>query len=234
MNHCIIALVLVASLPAADLIVHEPFATDGRLAGSSGSSSSSSSSTGFAGAWSDGHQRQIAEGLTSKLGQTPATSGGAASLCNPDWAAKRALAAPIGDHPGTWYVSLLARNDTGEQKENYFRAVLTGGGKEVAGLGKSWMGDCWQLLATGEHDSRASCTRPDAIFAVLKLTYDDKGAVRLWIDPELAAEPQVADVEALNLDLPPVDGVQLVAKKTWTVDELRIGTTWASVCPAGK
>lgn len=215
------------SLPAAELLVYEPFSGSGKVADTAGGS-------GFAGAWTDGHNQIVADNLASKLGETPATSAGSLQLTAPDWASKRQFAQPLGGKPGSWYLSYLIRNDTGEQPENYASVKLFAGESEVGGLGKSWMGDKWTLFGPGkEAATQASCVTTNAAFVVVKLTYaGGADSLHAWVDPELASEPAVADAEVTGIALAPADRVVVVAKKKFSIDEIRIGTTWAAVCPA--
>ncbi len=191
--------------------------------------------SGWQGGWKEASNEVAAVDLTSALGQTPATSGAALRLVRPDWASQRTLAAPLCDHAGTWYMSFLIRNDGGVP-ENYSQIQLnaTAGGDGV-GFGKSWMNDKWVLNAGGEHASNSPCGTPEAVFVVLKFVCTDgaKGdKVQAYIDPDLPKEPAVADIEGTGLDIPPLTVLTCRAKKTTVVDELRLGTTWAAVCPA--
>jgi hypothetical protein len=220
--------VSLAGVPASaeDLVAYDGFAYSGRLEGGAGG-------TGWNGPWFEGHNAIAAESLASKLGETPAVTGGRMVIANPDWPSQRTLSTPIGTQPGTWFVSFLASNDAETVPEHY--AVLSiGSGDQGFGFGKSWMLGTWALLLPKEIPSQVSCATKDAVFVVLKVTYaTEKGAskVQAFFDPELVNEPRIADIEMTGIDLPPGERVRIVGKKAASFDELRIGTTWASVCP---
>lgn len=211
---------------ADDLIAYDGFAYPG------GNLVSNAGGSGWAGAWTEGANAVAGDSLKSKLGETPAIIGGRMLCSNPDWASVRKLATPIGDKPGTWYVSFLATNEAAVTQEHYIRLEV--GSDKGFTFGKAWMSDTWALIAPKEIGSTVGCATKDAVFVVLKATYAaDKGASKLlaYFDADLVAEPKIADIEAIGLDLGVGDCVRLVGKKAASFDEVRIGTTWASVCP---
>jgi len=215
-------------LSAADgLIAYDGFAypSGGGLVNNAGGS-------GWAGAWTDGFNGVAAESLKSKLGETPAVTGGRMLCASPDWASVRKLTTPIGDKSGTWYVSFLVANEADSTQEHYIRFEV--GGDKGFGFGKAWMSGTWALLSPKEIGSTVGCATKDPVFVVLKAIYAaDKGVskIQAFFDPDLATEPKIADIEAAGLDLGVGDSVRLVGKKAASFDEVRIGTTWASVCP---
>lgn len=217
-----------AAAAADDLLAYDGFAYGtGRLAGQS-------AGQGWSGAWADGHNQVVAEGLASRLGQTPLGAGGRMRCTNPDWASTRALVKPVGEAAGTWYLSFLVANDAEQTREHYITLTL-GSGKGALAFGKSWMGKTWGFSAPKAQFSTAGCDTKAPILVVLKVVYADGPAadkVMAYLDPELPAEPRTADVELTGVDLPVGDRISLVAKQQASFDEIRIGTTWAAVCPA--
>jgi hypothetical protein len=223
-----IATFCVATFAAADPAVYEGFDyPEGRCEGQNGG-------TGWAGPWTDGHNAVKADNLASKLGQTPKSAGGHFVTANPDWAAKRMLKDKLGDKPGTVYVSFLIRNDSGVKEENYFNISFSGGDKPAFGVAQAYFGEKWSLVGVKEVGSQVSSNTTDSVFVVLKVTYGAPGAskVEAFFDPDLAKEPKTSDINADGVDLPVVDRVSIVGKKEFSVDEIRIGDSWAAVCPA--
>ncbi len=226
--HKLIAVILSAStLAAAEPAVYESFNyAEGRCEGQQGGS-------GWAGSWTDGHNAIKAGSLTSKIGQTPKSAGGHFVTTNRDWAAKRLLTDKLGEKPGTVYLSLLLRNDTGLRQENYGFVNVCAGDKTAFSIGQGYFGEKWSLGGLKEVGSQVSSNSTDAVFVVLKATWAGAaGKVEAYFYPDLAKEPKSADIVADGVELPVVDRVAIVGKNEFSVDEIRIGPSWAAVCPA--
>lgn len=220
------ALLAAATLAAADPVVYESFAyPEGRCEGQDGG-------TGWAGPWTDGHNAIQAGSLHSRLGETPLGGGGHFVTTNPDWAAKRMLKARLGERPGTVYVSFLIRNDTGVREENYGNITFAGD-KPAFGIAHGYFAERWSLAGAKEVASQVDCNTTDPVFVVLKATWAAPGAgkVEAFFDPELGKEPRAGDIAAEGIDLPVVDRIAIVGKKAFSIDEIRIGDSWAAVCP---
>ncbi len=217
------------ALIAAEPSVYEGFDyPDGHCEGQNGG-------LGWAGPWTDGHNAiKSDDKLISKLGQTPKATGGHFVTANPDWGAKRVLKDMLGGKPGAVYISFLVRNDTGVKEENYVSLNFCAGEKTVFCLGQSYSGEKWSLGGMKNVDSEASSNNTDTVFIVLKATWAAAGSskVEAFLDPDLTREPKIADIAADGLDLPQVDRVMIVGKKSFSFDEIRIGDSWAAVCPA--
>ncbi|MDA3963110.1 MAG: hypothetical protein PF961_20180 [Planctomycetota bacterium] len=220
--------VLSTTAMAAEPIVYEGFAyPSGRCEGNAGG-------LGWGGPWTDGHNGVQDASLVSAIGETPAATGGHFVSTNPDWAAKRALGTPIGTEAGTWYFSLLARNDTGVREENYGRVAFFGDQGDALSLEKGYHSSTWAIGGAKNLEGRVSAITTDAVFVVIKATWkaDGTGSVAAFFDPELDTEPRVGDIGATDIAMKPISGVTIVGKKTFSFDEIRIGTSWAAVCPS--
>lgn len=192
---------------------------------------------GWAGPWEGGRNDVQAESLSALYGETPKTSGGALTINKPDWGSVRALANPLGEKSGTYYISLLIRNDIAVSKENYGGVTfLPEEGKSGGfGIGQKYFGRVWSIQSPKDTAAtNAESANSEAAFCVAKVTYSDKpedDSILLFVNPDLAAEPKNPDAEVTGLDLDPITKIRLQARMPFTVDELRIGETWADVCP---
>ena len=145
----------------------------------------------------------------------------------------RLLATNLGTANTTCYLSFLHRPDG----EGEFASIVlgTGAGNELA-IGKS--------ASTGEYyisnrggvgrvlsgvPSVAGQTR----FLVVKMEFHEgPDRFTLYIDPKPgSAEPANGYVKD-DLDLTYADTIFLYSRTAWSVDEIRLGTTWADVTPA--
>ncbi len=236
---CVVAAHLIASeRAAAELIAYEPFDyAAGPLVDANGG-------FGFASAWAAGgfnaklfNLFQVSPGALEYPGlamqggthvQADATAQGIAGL-------GRALSKPLGAEAGTYYLSFLHRPDG---DVDYGSIVLgTGQGNELA-IGKS--------SSTGEYyiSNRGGVGRilsgvPGEVgktrLVVVKMEFlEGPDRFTLHIDPAPGkAEPADGFVKE-DLDLKFADKLFLYSRAAWSVDEIRLGTTWEDVTPSGS
>jgi hypothetical protein len=236
---CVVAAHIIFSQRAvAELIAYEPFdyAAGVSLPGANGG-------IGFASAWAAGgfnaklfNLFQISPGALEYPGlatkgtthvQADATAQGIAGL-------GRTLSRPLGTENGTYYLSFLHRPD-GEAE--YGSIVLgTGQGDELA-IGKS--------SSTGEYyiSNRGGVGRilsgvPGEVgktrLIVVKMEFlDGPDRFTLYMDPAPGKSEPANGFVKEDLDLKFADKLFLYSRAAWSVDEIRLGTTWADVTPAG-
>ena len=214
------------------LAAHESFAYDAeRLAGSDGG-------MGWAGPWKDSPGRLTpGVSLWNEAGDTIAASGGYYSSTNDNWRATRKLAAPVGDRPGTTWVSFFIRNDTGSKKETYgFLGLVDKDGKGVK-FGQGHWGATWSLMEPGDAKTTTSSNNKRSQFVVLRVDVADgegADAVRAYVNPRPGTPPTDPAALKTGIDLPTLDTVILQSGTSGTpfsYDEIRIGATYASVTP---
>jgi hypothetical protein len=233
-----VELAFAPSRAVAELIAYEPFdyATSTKLAGANGG-------FGFASAWAAGGFNARAfqmftiapGGLTYPGLATEGDSHVRVEIpAGPAIAGLgRAWAKPLGREPGTFYLSFLHRPDGNEE---YGSIVLgTGAGKELA-VGKS--------AATGQYyisnrggAGRALSGVPGEIgrtrLIVVKMEFQPgPDRFTLYVDPAAGKSEPANGVVKEDLDLPLVDKIFLYSRAAWSVDEIRLGTTWEDVTPA--
>ena len=232
---------LAAGRATAELIVYEPFnyAAGTPLVGAN-------QGIGFTSPWASGgwnarlfHLFQVApgvldypglatEGTTHVSGEPPPDRSGIAGL-------GRTLASPLGREDGTYYLSFLHRPD-GE--EDYGSIVLgTGQGNELA-IGKS--------ASTGEYyiSNRGGVGRvlsgvPGEVgrtrFVVVKMEFRaGPDRFTLYMDPVPGTAEPGDGVVKEDLDLQYAEKIFLYSRASWSVDEIRLGTSWEDVTPAGQ
>ena len=217
-------LTLVAGLP------YEGFAyADGDLAGQNGG-------TGWTGAWSQpwasGGNAVISPGaiyqdsaanLVVNGGQLQLGASGSA-----DFGSDRTLAATVGS-AGTVYLSFLGAFPAG----GWGGIELLQGGAVSCFLGQGWYQLNWgagSFPYPGVVSSKSSTVQS---YLVYRFDYTETNTqVRIYVNPTMGTEPATADT-AGTLGLFQFDTVRLMAHAPngGTLDELRIGGTWASVNP---
>jgi hypothetical protein len=235
----LMAHVLAPGRATAELIAYEPFdyTESTQLVGANGG-------TGFASAWAPGGFNAklytlfhlspgglTYPGLATQGGvhvnADPATTGGIAGL-------GRAWAKPLGAEDGTYYLSFLHRPD-GE--EDFGSVVLGAGtGNELA-IGKSASTGMYYISnrgGTGRVLSDIAGEVGRTRLVVVKMEFQP-GADRctLYVDP-VPGQPEPANgVVKEDLDLL-ADKIFLYSRAAWSVDEIRLGTAWEDVTPAGE
>jgi hypothetical protein len=138
--------------------------------------------------------------------------------------------------PGaTFYLSFLHQPDAPDE---YASVVIgTGDGKELS-VGKSGSIREYHISQRGGIGRVMSGVEPvvgKAAFLVVKMEFKDgEDRFTLFVNPTPGKpEPASATVKE-DFDLEYADMIFLYSRASWSVDEIRLGTTWADVTPASK
>ncbi len=110
---------------------------------------------------------------------------------------------------------------------------LNAGAREQVKLCHAGDSEYWAFIDTATRETDTPVTEP--VFMLVRIDFRaDDDAIHLWIDPSLASEPgaETADATGAYPDAT-FDTVVIRGDSTdeTYIDELRIGTTWADVCP---
>lgn len=225
-------------------IAHDSFSyPDGDLAGAG-------DGAGWAGAWHDIHPDGapktfvLAPGLEYADGDGVqlATAGSQVGIAydtsrkiDLDTASRPELAGVVADGklgvdgPSVW-ISLLARCESGY---GWSVVELNAGTREQVKLCHAGDSENWGFIDTATRETDTPVTEPVFILVRIDFRADDD-AIHLWIDPSLASEPDAETADATGA-YPDAAFDTVVIRGDSTdetyIDELRIGTTWADVCP---
>ncbi|MEN9676797.1 MAG: tRNA(Glu)-specific nuclease WapA precursor, partial [Verrucomicrobiota bacterium] len=227
---------VIATPPPAGLLAHEPFAQAvGNLVRANGG-------TGFASAWAAGvpgaspnlfgttTPALVFPGLVT-TGARMRSAGGAGGLLRP-------TALPLGEDGTVRYLSLLVRPDAAPTGAGYFGLLLLGSGGGNLFAGKPGGGSSLRYVienggGIGQIASTKTVVQNEVALLVLKLEFlPGADRISLFVNPELGSEPATADAVKTDLDLGVLVGPALNGNAVWSADELRMGTTFASVIPS--
>lgn len=154
-------------------------------------------------------------------------------------AMQRALTSSLGADGTVRYVSLLVRPDSTPSATTWFGLLLMGGNGTNLFAGKPGGGQSLRYVledagGARQFPSTHVVVNGTTVLLVIKLEFR-AGADRisLFVNPPLNAEPALANAVKQDLDLGVVRSVALNNSMLWSADELRIGTTYASVLPKG-
>lgn len=240
---CVLVAQAIARQATAELMAYEPFdyAAGTPLVGANGG-------FGFASPWAaGGFNAKLFElfrvspgaleypGLATKGNTHISTEAVPATLSRSGIAGLgRTLSTALGAGNRTCYLSFLHRPDGDEE---YGSIVLgTGQGKELA-IGKS--------ASTGEYyiSNRGGVGRilsgvPGEIgrtrLVVVKMEFQEgPDRFTLFLDPKPGQREPANGFLKEDLDLRLADRIFLYSRAAWSVDEIRLGTTWEDVTPAG-
>ena len=230
----LLGIVAMASAAHAQT-AYEPFdytAGTGALANQNGG-------TGWSSSWGTGTNSVSSPGLTfSKNGQTLVTSGNTATTVGNNVGNFRQIATTVNS--GTEWVSLLANLNSGTPGSGYAGVSLFNGGTEDLFIGQPSNKTVWGLdQSTGLQTTTTNIDSTTHLF-VVEIDYGagtgGNDRVRFYVDPTPgAAAPDVApaiDVSTTRsasfnqLRIQSGSGGPAI-----NFDELRLGTTYASVTP---
>ena len=168
--------------------------------------------------------------LATAAGRTHMTGGNAGIL--------RPTALPLGEEGTVRYFSLLARPEISMATANIFFGLrLMGGGGVDLFAGKPTNGSSPNYVLEDAGGGRqapgsAPALRDQPALLVVKLeSRPGPDRISLFVDPAVGVEPSTADAVKEDLDLGVLLGPALYANTAWSADELRVGTTFASVTP---
>ena len=225
--------------PGGGLIAHEPFDYGAgiALAGQQGGH-------GFGGAWEPGgFNTRNSEVFQMKPGPLTysnlAVSGsdhlsidlpidGGSAICGVGRHLGRDLAVP----GTTCYLSFLYRPDA---EGGYGSVVVgTGEGRELS-IGRSTSGAPFHISqrgGTGRVFSRHDAVVGETFFIVVKMEFTEgPDRFTLFINPAPGQPEPAGEAIKEDLDLTSATHLFLYSRSAWSVDELRLGRTWASVTP---
>lgn len=138
--------------------------------------------------------------------------------------------------PGaTYYLSFLHRIDAPEE---YASVVIgTGDGAELS-IGKSGSIREYHISQRGGVGRMLSGVEPvvgKAAFLVVKMEFKDgEDRFTFFVNPTPGKPEPASTTVKEDLDLQHADMLFLYSRAAWSVDEIRLGTTWADVTPAAK
>ena len=144
-----------------------------------------------------------------------------------------------GDVDDTLYLSFLARAVSDGRASEFAGLELYRDDAEVLLVGNSWASEKYSYAAMGSADiNGAGTVDTNAHFFVIKIDYNG-GAndnVTLFFDPDpsVAEGSQPGGIQTSISGNASFDFIHLRAGNTdkpWEYDEIRLGTTWASVTP---
>ena len=147
----------------------------------------------------------------------------------------RILATNLATPGATYYLSFLHRPDA---PEDYASLVIGTGELRELSIGKSGSVKKYHVSQRGGVNRVLSDVEPivgKTAFIVVKMEImDGPDRFTLYVNPVPGKpEPKNGFVKE-DLDLEFADQVILYSRAAWSVDEIRIGTTWADVTPATR
>lgn len=169
----------------------------------------------------------LTKGTNHVSGDAPAAgTGGIAGM-------GRLLATNLAVPGATFYLSFLHRVDAPEE---YASIVIgTGTGQELS-IGKSGTVREYHISQRGGVNRVLSGVEPvvgKAFFLVVKMEFrDGEDRFTLFVNPTPGKPEPASTVVKEDLDLEQADQIFLYSRAAWSVDEIRLGTTWADVTPA--
>ena len=242
-----LALSVMASLSGGSTVKAALIAYDGfayqpgtLLAGQSGG-------FGFANAWAPGgFNTSISNNYTIGTGSlssgTLATSGNSvsATATNALSGLTRSLSTGLGDSGTTSYISILMRPNgpvTGGTFENFYGMYLTSSVGSDAFIGKSGNGpttfyDLEDRGGTDQYNTGVMAQTGQTVLLVLRIDFiAGIDRLTLYANPTPGATEPFLGAVKQDRDLGTVTGLTLYSTGAFSVDEIRVGTTFADVVP---
>ena len=221
----------------AQMLSHDSFsyAAGSTLAGQNGG-------TGFGAAYTanNGGLTTAAAGLTyiDANGKTLPTAGNAAALAGGNAGVFRTLSSTLGGGNGTIYVSFLEQVNATTAYAGL--SLFTGTGTEQVFFGSGGAGGlpAVNLESTGPGTGTGETALTTTGFVVAELQFGTAAAggsgvtVRLFDNPTLGTQPATANYTASNATSFTFNSIRIQSgADTGSVDEVRIGDTYADVAP---
>lgn len=227
------ALIQIASTysASAGLIAYEPFSYT-----SSSTLDTQAGGSGFSGSWSSstGTATVATPGLTySGL----STLGNRVTTGTYNTTYTRSLLTTLGSVTGTYYFSVLLRPDYSSGSSGAEFALV--GSTASLFMGKPTTGNNYVLdtVSSGSAGSQSVsstvATSGTQVLMVLRADLVAGGAdsFKLYLNPSLLAEPGSADASKSSYDVGNITGVQFTGNIGFSLDEIRVGTSYADVVP---
>jgi hypothetical protein len=238
-------LTLGGSQAQAGLLASENFnyAAGSTLLGQNGGS-------GFSGAWvAGGFNSGISSNYLVNGASVPydglATGGGSVSTSATNVIAgiTRALSTQLGAAGTTDYVSVVLRPDgalSGGTLNNYFGLYLASSLGNDVFFGKTGGGSVGDYVVESrggalQHDSGVAAVTGQSVLLVLRADFTSGIVIdkfTLYVNPTVGgAEPATGTVKQ-DTDIGNVTGLTIYSTGAFSIDEIRVGTTFADVVPA--
>ena len=192
--------------------------------------------TGWAGPWSAGNPLAFVTVPGLAFGNLSVSGGAATATAKPNPPTggditfeQRQAAVSFGDNNTTLYLSFLLRPEAGF---GFY------GGFNFGDLfiGKSGPVPTYSLESGGGNiaSSTTVAQEGETVLLVLRAQFlPGNDVFSLFVNPVPAApEPLLADATMINFDLPASSLVTINNAGAWTLDEIRLGETFADVTPA--
>jgi hypothetical protein len=216
---------------SAGLIAYEPFGYT-----ASSTLDTQAGGSGFSGGWSSstGTATVASPGLTySGL----ATVGNRVTTTVSNTTYTRSLLTSLGSVTGTYYFSVILRPDNANNSNGAEFALV--GSTASLYLGKPTTGNNYVLDTVGnggggsQSVSSTVATSGTAVLMVLRadLVAGAADSFKLYLNPSLLAEPGSADATKSSYEVGNITGVQFTGNLGFSLDELRVGSTYADVVP---
>ncbi|MEK6703839.1 MAG: hypothetical protein AABZ53_16390, partial [Planctomycetota bacterium] len=154
------------------------------------------------------------------------------------------LETPIGNSPGTVWISFIAQQDAGVADQSWLGVTLpcTGSANPSLFLGKPFGQPNWGSDAglAGSIRQTSKSSRTQALIVARIDTRNGADDVYMWVNPSLAVAPSI---ETADLVLPAYGNFQGITKvlvetgssgpiaSSGTIDEIRLGHSFADVAP---
>lgn len=226
------SIALPTSVSAA-LSVYEPFnyTAASTLAGQNGG-------IGFSGAWSAGAGSSTVSnpGLTyntlSVIGNRATTAAATAATLS------RSLTTSLGASTGTTFFSFLLRPDNTTAAANA-ELSLSGTvnslfiGKAGSGNTSNYLLDTTSGSGGTQNTTSTGYTSGTTVLLVLRADFVGGGAdtFKLFVNPSIVAEPGSADATKNSYDVGTVSSISFTGNLGFSIDELKIGSSYADVVP---
>ena len=216
---------------------------------STGSLSSQNGGTGFDNAWGTSGSGGAVNVQSSSLAYSDLLTSGGKAYLSPSGAGGAAITRNLNStiNSGTVYLSFLTNLDDGNR---YFGLALDNNGGEVFLTGKpttygspgSWSLTNSANLPGSPISSGQNISLDTTALMVLRIDFNASGAnerVRLYVNPTLGVEPVTANIDVISSASFSINQIRMSAgyfvagsptAYGW-VDEIRLGTDFASVTP---
>jgi hypothetical protein len=221
-----------------DLLVYEGFDYPaGDLADQSGGTGWSEPWHGVSGAHA--HGAVVADSLN--VSPAISTSGGHMQTNDGDSALMRGFSNPLFKANGVTWISFLARNDSGGTDATYsfLKFAASGGGDDSSiRIAKDFYGKNWEVAMGSQNQDLGVAADSNAVLFVLRIEVTGKpggDSVQVFVNPPITSAPTAPTGQLTGITLKPLDQAVIQAGtgvKTFSYDEIRIGTTFADVVPA--
>lgn len=219
-----------ASLPALGSSV----AYEGFEYASSSTLASQNGGSGFSGAWTATSGVSTVGSAGLSYGSMSVT-GNRATTPAQNTTFSRSLLTPLGSTTSTYYFSFILRPDY-TYNSSSAEFALAGSSANLY-VGKPTTGNYYGLDTVGsgsggsQNLTSTTYANGTTVLMVLRADFVSGGAdtFKLYINPNLNAEPSSADATKSGYEVGTVSGIQFTGNLGYSFDEFRIGTSYGDV-----